>query len=536
MSVASILKTDLSSLAIRLVTVDSDDGIRIIEGIEPIAIPDNSEGILGIIGKAILNAGGWIFGIGSWAVSGLASLCVSVFIGSINYLINFNWNATDEQLVNELLSSTGMIGSQIAGAIGNFAGFLFFGSIGTLVAYRFNPLLGVKVLWDEGEEALDELCSNVSTITRNIALFLIKAQVIAAFAAIRWVLKTVLANPNSPLAAWGTKIFGSGFTKAVKNWGEKGSKPWSFSKGTEDFLEWLPDWLEAPIEELIEEFWDAGQEALYIAAGDIDEYIAEQQIEKTFRNGPFETVEVMPNREDPSLKLVFGGPQELLKPAIVQTLATHQMLEDYDIGLSINGLDPLDINYQVVDDEDNIKVTFRFCSNQAPPWGRGKEKSNYKIGQITVPWVKRSKLDWAILKAAIGGANGFSFGSHQYTAHLQNKNGQLIGQIIASGSSETEVQSLLYDLSTLTDCKINTIVRGGLIKYGESGLILYKDPVKVYPVDVTIINNKKIGRLQKGRKTANATYKTNYSVKIDLYQKEAPTNFNDLIAEIFTYD
>ena len=101
----------------------------------------------------------------------------------------------------------------------------------------------------------------------------------------------------------------------------------------------------------------------------------------------------------------------MLKPAIVQTLATHQMLEDYDIGLSINGLDPLDINYQVVDDEDNIKVTFRFCSNQAPPWGRGKEKSNYKIGQITVPWVKRSKLDWAILKAAIGGANGLTAGS-----------------------------------------------------------------------------------------------------------------------------
>ena len=72
MSVASILKTDLSSLAIRLVTVDSDDGIRTIEGIEPIAIPDNNEGILGIIGKAILNAGGWLFGVGSWAVSGLA--------------------------------------------------------------------------------------------------------------------------------------------------------------------------------------------------------------------------------------------------------------------------------------------------------------------------------------------------------------------------------------------------------------------------------------------------------------------------------
>ena len=50
-------------------------------------------------------------------------------------------------------------------------------------------------------------------------------------------------------------------------------------------IESLPNWLQDPIEELIEEFWDVGQEALFIAAGDIDEYIAGFTIYNALSNG-----------------------------------------------------------------------------------------------------------------------------------------------------------------------------------------------------------------------------------------------------------
>lgn len=522
MSVASILKTDLSSLAIRLVTVDSDDGIRTIEGIEPIAIPDNSEGILGIIGKAILNAGGWLFGVGSWAVSGLASLCVSVFIGSINYLINFNWNATDEELVQQLLSSTGMIGSQIGGAIGNFAGFLFFGSIGSLVAYRFNPLLRVKVLWDEGEEALDELCSNVSTITRNIALFLIQAQVVAAFAAIRWVLKTVLANPNSPLAAWGTKIFGSGFTKAVKNWGEKGSKPWSFAKKTEDFLNTLPNWLQDPIEEFMEEFWDAGQEALYIAAGDIDEYIAEQQIERTIRNGPFEAVEVMPNREDKELKLIFEGPQELLKPAIVQTLATHQMLEDYDIGLLVGG-EPI---ANTITQPGLPYARLIFSSSKAK-----KTQQTY----IEIHNIDRTKWDnWEKIKLACGGENGYWWGPYLVEVALTDNNIircfsrsedegiDFLEGLIQFSKAEQDEDKLLWQSR-------HEIKKGTRKKYNDT----YKTPRQQFPWEFVIVNQMAVLNEGNGKSTHSGIYTTKQAV-IPLWTEKKPDDFAERIQELFT--
>lgn len=523
MSVASILKTDLASLAVRLVTVDSADhpGVRVIEGIEPVKIPANVESIWEIVGKAILKVGGWLFDVGGWALSGICSLSVSVFVSTVNYVINFDWNATDEQLAKQVLQKAGLVTTQIGGAIGNFAGFVFFGGLGTLVAYRFNVLLAVKVLWDVGEEALEELCANVSSITKNIAIALIQAQMVAAYSAIRWVLKTVWSNPNSPLTAIGTKIFGSGFTEAVKNWGEKGSKPWTIAKFAENLIEALPDWLEDPIEEMIEEFWDAGQEALYIAAGDIDQYIGEQQIQKQVQNGPLEVVEVQPNREEPENKLVLAGPQELIKPAIVTALVTDQMIREKDLGLLVGG-EPVASN----------------ITTPGLPWARivfsASKTKKVKPTYIDIHNLDRTKWDnWEAIKLACGGPNGYMWGPYRVQAVLPDNT-----ELLCFAATENEGIDLLegflrFTLAGEDPTKIvweanHQMRKGSRVKYDST----YKRPRRQYPWEFTIVNPTRVLNEENGKANRSGIYKDRDAF-IKLWPDIKPADFNEKITELF---
>lgn len=521
MSLATILKTDLSSLAVRLVTVDSDDGLRVIEGIEPVRIPDNSDGILSIIGKALFKVGGWIFGVGAWGLSGLASFSVSVFISQVTFAWNFNFNATDQELYQQVMQKYGLVGTQLGGALGNFAGFLVFGGTGSFIAYRFNPLLGVKILWDVGEEALEELCANVASISRNIILATAQLQVVTWFCGWRHLVKVVLSNPNSRISKLITALGGGDFTKAVNQWGEKGSKPWSFAKATEDIINSLPGWLQDPIEEFIEEFWDAGQEAMYIVAGDIDQYIAEQQIQKVVENGPLEVVEVQPNREDPEQKLVLAGPQELIKPAIVTALVTDQMIREKDLGLLMGG-EPV-ANTITTPGLPYARIVFS-----------ADQLKKIKPTYIDIHNLDRTKWDdWDAIKLACGGVNGYMWGPYRVEALLPDNS-----KITCYANSENEgidlIEGLLrFSIAGDDPTKIiwncNHDIKKGTRQLYDS---TYKQPRRQYPHEFTIINPSRVLNEENGRATRSGVYRDKKSF-IPLYTETKPDDFAEKIAELF---
>lgn len=530
---ASVVKATLSSYSVRTVVTGTTDGIRSIRR------PDKEKGesALGNIWKLAANFVGWIWGAVSFGY-GVATFIVSLFWQGVRFIWNFNWNASDDELDRQWAQFKSSLLGKLGDTLGNLAGWLLCGVAPGAFIFSFNEVLGLLVLTEVGEEAFEELLMNVRMLCMTLFQGLATKFFIEIFKGIRRVLKLATRGWGSIFDQVGQKVLGDKWNTAKDS--HKNNKPWSFAIAYEEILDLIGKFAGEGVKELIEnfgeEFMDSCQEASYVVAGGIDAWVMEQKLQQTSLLGGEELVEIRLNRETEE-SIVLAGPQELMKPAIVQTLSLHQILDDKEFGLSLNGQDPLEANH-VYDDDDNIELIFRLCSNDKPPFNRGKNKPGYKYqeAQITVPRVQRSSLTWDKLIKALGGKNGYFYGSHQYTAHLINKTGQGVGKIIAATSSEKETQDLLASLAELTDCKINTIERGGLIKYGESGLILHKDPIKVYPRDVVVINNKKVGRLQKGRKNAIATTNTNYSCRIDLWGNNPPTDFKDLIAEIFKYD
>ena len=82
------------------------------------------------------------------------------------------------------------------------------------------------------------------------------------------------------------------------------------------------------MEELIEEFQDSCAEAWYVVANATDEWIQQQRFAKEVIHGELDVLEIYPDRENEEEKIILAGPQELLKPAIVNTITNYQLIEE----------------------------------------------------------------------------------------------------------------------------------------------------------------------------------------------------------------
>jgi hypothetical protein len=522
MTLATLLKTDLTSLPIRLSIVDSKDGlgIRNIGPGEAVKIPKSGDGLLSLIGKAVLKTLGWIFNLGAWALGGIATATVSLFVNVSNFIMNFNWNATDRELEGILNSYRGMFGSVLGGTLGNFLGWASCGGTLGVVIYSFNPLLGVKVLMDVGEEGLQELAANLTLTVQTMGNFVAAWALIESFKGWRRLAKYLANNPTDPTAKLFRKVVGSSGIAAIKKWGEKGSKPWTFAQKRDEWIESFPDgFAENFVEELVEEFWDACVEAFYVVAGNVDEYIAEQQIEKLAKFGPEEVVEIQPNRDVPEEKIVLAGPQELIKPVIVQTMTQHQLLDNRDVGMWVG--EP--VREAMKSPPMTIQLRIIMSSKENTVVGA-------KRVQITIPAVNRAKLDWADIKTRLGGVNGYMWGRYRGKAKLSGGH-----EIVVFAATDAEAVDRLTQLAWFSEEEVLGISVTEEKREGARKTIdaLYKQPTRIYPYGMTIINQQKILNEESGITQLSGTYKRKKTSLIPLYVDTRPDDFSEVIAELF---
>ena len=177
----------------------------------------------------------------------------------------------------------------------------------------------------------------------------------------------------------------------------------------------------------------------------------------------------------------------------------------------------------------NLRIVLR--SAPKPPW-KNQDGSLAKRVEITIPNLKKSKLDWLLIKNALGGINGYLWGRFIVLARLDDGN-----MIKLFAGSETEGKKILNLLTKLTEGEITTLniteetKEGARAKYKA----LYKESTRIYPANMTIINQNQILRLNEGIATTRGIYKRRRYL-IPLYTDTKPYNFDLIVQELIRKD
>lgn len=285
-------------------------------------------------------------------------------IGSIERLKAFNWNASDDELKTMVEAQNVALAALWGGVVGQGFGWLAGIAVGYGVAFLC-PVIGGAALarlisTKVGKEAIEELLPTLRNALAQTANALATSGLISIYTNYRRLLKSA---PEAFLKA----LYGEETTYFIKNlFGNKGGPDMSFNVQMDEAIESIDNkYLQEFLEEFFDEAWDSFTEAGFIVAQEIDAAFAQHKASQKEQLGPERTLEIIPDREaeDETLKLI-NMPQQLAVPAIQQTLNTHRLLYNRDVGAVIE--QPAGsmgrANFQL------RQLVILFQSRPHPPW------------------------------------------------------------------------------------------------------------------------------------------------------------------------
>ena len=527
---ADLLISGLRSRRLRSRVLGPNLGSRIIgqpqeeEGFNIVRFTGN---VLNGLFQGATKVGGWIFkGVVGIGLS--ARAIVDVMINTFDYLYEFNWNVTDVELDRSIANLQLRLVGQLGATFGNLVGYLACGVIPSIGVMVFNEPLGLYLLKEVGEEALDELLDNVRLLLRQSLYGLLQASWITMFKSTRRVVKGVFKDPDSPQSRFAKRVFGNNFDHIIKTWGEEGSKPWSFAINAEARRDAIKDpFAQEFWEEYDDEFGDACRDALYVIGDGIDTWVLQQQLDQAQQEGLQHTVELTPNRQAEEERLILSGTETEIQTQMMAAMATHNLIDNRDVGMWVG--EPL--RWDMRNKPPRFAIRIQFFNNPTPPFYSGGE--TVREVTCTIPGIKRSKLDWETIKEACGGNNGYTWGRFLATANLENDQGEFAGKMMIYGGSENEAEKQLKRLLELSDYTIQTLSITEERREGKraNNRQLYKESTQVYPAYLTIINTEKVFREDQGDVTLQGTYKRRRD-KILLWTPSKPPGFEEQIQEL----
>lgn len=440
----------------------------------------------------------------------------SAVIGATRFIFTFNFNISDAELDQQVKNAQLAIYSQLGSTVGSALGYLVCGITPALAMFTVNEALGALVLKEVGEEFLEELASNLGALVQTT----FRATAHKLFASAYKNVRRWLKKPNN-LAA--QILFGDRYAEVINSWGAPGSKPFILSEQIEERIEAIPnERLRVFVEEALEEFVDACIEAGYIVANTVDGFMAAQKLQRQTLLGERRIIEVQPNRET-NEKFLLAGPEELIKPVLVQTITQHQILADRDVGQIVGSAEHENLRPKPY----TQKLKLQLFSVQRPPF---QARVNGEVQRVTIdiPDVPRSKMDWEKIKAALGGDNGYLWGRFRASGELDNGR-----PLIVYGATKDEAEDRLLALAALSEAKlyfhnVTEEVKTGTRLTNEG---LQKESTRVYPAYVTIEVNRV--QLEGGRAARDGKKRKRYSKRFDLWRATKPADWEESITELF---
>jgi hypothetical protein len=493
---------ELASRKIR----ESSTGGNLIRTWSASAIATNSSG--GLL-ETIFNGA---LRFGNFLISGITGLISFSFtklwswiVSSVQFIYNFDWNVSDTAIDKQIEGLWNSFGGILGGSIGRAIGWIGCGLVPAATVFSFNQSMGAYLLKEVGEQALDEMLDAASEVIN--AGFRMGAQ-----ATFFWLYKDVRRALKDP-----DNIFGKGLRavmgeKTVENWGS--GESWTIAKAVEKKIEAIPSvfWRNFT-EEMLEEGSEACIEAGFAVAGGIDAWLAQQAMQRDSLLGSDRTVEITPDRSAPEERIILSGPEAVLRPAIVQVMATHQMFGNRDVGVLINGT-PVDDTVTPRVQERRLVIEFK--EKTAPPWVMPDGKRSRKR-QITVFSVKRG-LTWQDIKLA----------AKQYTSGQRLVNAKLTDghQMQCYASTENEGLQKIEELLKLSTAELlpNGVRDSGYVSPTARRREL---PYLVYPSKAVLVWKKRSPD-QDGREDLAGNLWTEQRIEFDLWPENAPANLPPL--------
>jgi hypothetical protein len=229
--------------------------------------------------------------------------------------------------------------------------------------------------------------------------------------------------------------------------------------------------------------------------------------------GSDRTVEITPDRSAPDERIILSGSEAVLRPTIVNVLATHQMLDNRDVGVLINGT-PVDDTVTPGIQERRLIIEFR--EKTAPPWVMPNGK-RAKKRQITVFDVKRG-LTWEEVKLA---AKQYTSGQRLVNARLNNGH-----QMQCYASTEDEGLQKIKELLKLSTAELlpNGVRDSG---YVEPTARRRELPYLVYPAKAVLVWKKRSPDLE-GREDTGGQLWTEQRIEFDLWPETEPVGIEPL--------
>jgi hypothetical protein len=520
MGAADIVKNSLESRLIRRAIVST--GVRVIKSqdIQQSTAQQNSN-IVSVIfdwGKRLV---GFIVTNLRNAVAWSISAIWGTFVSLTQFVWHFNWNATDQQLDQQIRTTWNQIAGQTGGVVGQFLGWLACGVVPGAIIFTFNEVAGAFVLKRVGEQMAEELAGSIASLIRST----FRAGATTLFV---WAFKNArkLIRNNSALVG---QIFGAQAERAIEAWGTAKAKPWSFALATEEAIEAIPnEALRNFTEQMLEEFFESCVEAGYVVANSVDSLIAAQKF-KADVLGRQRVVEITPNRDIPNERIILAGNEKVLMPQIASALSHYQLLDNKDIGTDLGGFRTEIVRSNPI----SLQIKIRWYSVTKPPYkDRYAPNGVLTKAEYTLPYVKRTAVDWDKIKLAAGGSNGYNWGRFKATCKLKAPN-DAIHCMVVYGGSEQEAEERLRALVGLTECEILTLNAAEEKKVGRraTNVALHKETVRVYPAWFSVINQQKTLFEENSIQMLRGNYQRSNSPKIRLFTDTKPSGIDEVIAE-----
>lgn len=519
----------LSELASRTVrsNIVGESGIREIapSGEEPTGLWARITSFVGFLFGELLNFGGWIVGwIGS-AISFTFTDIWGLIVQTTQFVYTFNWQQTDEQLDQYVKNMQASLSGQFGGTLGQLTGWLACGIIPSAGIFAFNEPLGLYLLKNVGEEALDELLGELENLIRASLRLTAQASLIKRFKNTRQAIKKW--NKEKDADDWEIQflndVFGGDIQDLIDSWGDEGNPPWSFQKAVEEKVDAIknPN-LRNFVEEFLEELAESCVEAGYVLAQGLDSWVLQSKMQRDEIWGQEQVIEVTPDREIQDERIIVAGGENLVRGQIPQTLSNYQLVENRDVGQWVG--QPVAESTQKSPNELTLRILL--YSKKTPPVREAKQQVS-----ITLPDVKRGKLDFDAIKRAVGGRNGYTYGRFLGKARLDNGK-----SLYVYSDSSGNAEERLKELAELIEPEILGITVTEEVKTGQraNGKPLEKQPIKVYPFSIYLENKQKIlnqSTDEKGFQTLGGSYRKKES-RIEIWRDEKPSDFDERINEL----
>lgn len=203
------------------------------------------------------------------------------------FIFNFDWNPSDEKLDDDIKEAFESLVAPLGSILGKATGYLLCGALPGVVIYSFNQAMGLHVLQQVGEEALNELIPAFAQLIE--ATF--QAAGVSAFAyahkQIRTLWRETDDNFKKRLASQGIKKEDVEKALADRN------KPFIIRQKLDDKVETIKSKpLRDFIENFLDDFDDTCIEAGYVVAGGIDAFLAQQSVSREVTVGQSSNIEV----------------------------------------------------------------------------------------------------------------------------------------------------------------------------------------------------------------------------------------------------